>query len=198
MRTAAFLATAILTTTLAGCLTPTADDVGAAGDAPAATHGYPALKASPIRGLTPSEIADLREGKGAGYALAAELNAFPGPRHVLDLADELALTPRQRELTQALYETMKADAVRAGDDLLARHEEVDRGFRERTFDEDGLRDALERLADADAELRFVHLRTHLTMAGMLTHEQIARYEELRGYAAAGHASDGAAHEAHHE
>jgi hypothetical protein len=40
--------------------------------------------ASEIRGLTTKEIEDLREGRGMALARAAELNGYPGPRHVLD------------------------------------------------------------------------------------------------------------------
>ena len=37
-----------------------------------------------------------------GLALAAELNGYPGPRHVLDLADQLGLTPEQQVEAQRL------------------------------------------------------------------------------------------------
>jgi hypothetical protein len=39
-----------------------------------------------IRGLTEEEISALQQGLGMGRARAAELNGYPGPRHVLDLA----------------------------------------------------------------------------------------------------------------
>lgn len=43
-------------------------------------------------------------------------------------------------------------------------------------------------------MREVHLATHLEQAKILTAEQITRYMQLRGYAAAGPKSD---HEHHH-
>ena len=45
-----------------------------------------------IKSLSPQEVADLLAGRGMGLAKAAELNHYPGPRHVLDLARELDLT----------------------------------------------------------------------------------------------------------
>jgi hypothetical protein len=42
-----------------------------------------------------------------GFAKAAELNGYPGPAHVLELADELVLTPKQRARAQALKDSMK-------------------------------------------------------------------------------------------
>ena len=40
-------------------------------------------------------------GAGMGYAKAAELNSYPGPMHVLELADRLGLTPDQQTKTKA-------------------------------------------------------------------------------------------------
>jgi hypothetical protein len=54
----------------------------APSEAPYAGH-----QERPIKALAPEEVAGLLGGEGMGYALAAELNHYPGPRHVLDLAD---------------------------------------------------------------------------------------------------------------
>ena len=45
-----------------------------------------------------------------GLALAAELNGYPGPAHVLELADKLELSAEQRATINALFEFMKAEA----------------------------------------------------------------------------------------
>jgi hypothetical protein len=41
---------------------------------------------------------------------------------------------------------------------------------------------LSKLAALNGELRYVHLRTHLAQAALLTPEQIRHYDALRGYA----------------
>ena len=85
-RLAALLAVTVL---LAGC---------APAPAPAnrdPARPYAGLEQRPIKALAPERVADLLAGRGASYALAAELNSYPGPRHVLDLAAGLALTPEQ-------------------------------------------------------------------------------------------------------
>ena len=46
--------------------------------------------------LSPEDIQGLLEGRGMGLAKAAELNSYPGPKHVLEMADALELTPEQR------------------------------------------------------------------------------------------------------
>jgi hypothetical protein len=40
-----------------------------------------------IKALSAQEAADLRAGRGMGLALATELNGYPGPLHVLELAE---------------------------------------------------------------------------------------------------------------
>src|SRR5690606_6995496 len=44
-------------------------------------------------GLTAEEVTGLLEGQGMGMAWPAELHGYPGPLHVLELADALDLTP---------------------------------------------------------------------------------------------------------
>ena len=47
-------------------------------------------------------------------ALAAELKGYPGPSHVLELADRLELTADQRAGIKALFDFMKAEALPLG------------------------------------------------------------------------------------
>ena len=66
-----------------------------------------------IKALSTQQIDDLKAGRGMQLALAAELNGFPGPLHVLELADQLELTQAQRAAVQQLFAVMKTEAVRA-------------------------------------------------------------------------------------
>ena len=77
------------------------------------------------------DLADLRAGRGMGYALPAELNGYPGPSHTLENADALRLSPAQRERTKALFEAMKAEAVPLGERLIQQEAELERLFAER-------------------------------------------------------------------
>lgn len=43
---------------------------------------------------------------------------LPGPKHVLEIANELELSPSQLASTKALYEEMRRNAVALGEDLL--------------------------------------------------------------------------------
>jgi hypothetical protein len=63
---------------------------------------YPRLEPRPIKALSQQQVDDLRAGRGMGLALAAELNGYPGPSHVLELGDRLDLTADQRIRVQRL------------------------------------------------------------------------------------------------
>src|SRR5918998_1082797 len=86
----------------------------------AAQHGssYAGQHAREIKALSPEEIAQYLAGAGLGYARAAELNHFPGPMHVLELADKLELTAEQREATERLMDAHKAEARAIGAKLV--------------------------------------------------------------------------------
>src|ERR1700716_2245653 len=81
---------------------------------------YAGYEQRPIKALSDQQVADLRAGRGMGLALAAELNGYPGPVHVLELAAPLELPPERRARTQALFEAMKAETVPLGERLIAR------------------------------------------------------------------------------
>lgn len=157
----------------------------AAGPSPAQSpQPYAGMQARPLKALSSEELADLREGRGMGLALAAELNGYPGPKHVLELARELNLTDAQRVRTQELFNAMKAEAVPLGQQLIAAESDLDRQFSGRTITPASLSGATAAIGATQGTLRAAHLKYHLAMMEVLTPEQIRRYGELRGYGAA--------------
>ena len=126
-----------------------------------------------------------------GYALAAELNDFPGPKHVLDFGEQLELSANQRRESQRLYDAMLEEAKRGGAALVGREEDLDRLFRSGQPTEDALSRAVAEAAAAQGQLRFVHLKYHLATRALLSSEQLASYRDLRGYS--GHASGHGGH-----
>jgi Spy/CpxP family protein refolding chaperone len=114
--------------------------------------------------------------------LAAELNRYPGPRHVLDLAGELELSHDQTVRIQAVRDEMGERAVRLGRQIVELERGLDGAFVEQTIDETRLESMTAEIGRLQGELRFVHLRAHLAMVRILSPEQVNRYEMLRGYA----------------
>ena len=168
---------------VAGCLQPET-----APDGDTTTSPYVPLLDAPIRGLTSEQIRDLREGNGAGFALPAELNGFPGPKHVLDLSDELGLTDEQRSRVQAVRARVMEQAPVQGERVLQAHQRLEEAFRNRTVDAPSLQALVADVDAAYAALRFVHLAAHLEMVDVLTPHQVAQYNQLRGYGSADHAA----------
>jgi Spy/CpxP family protein refolding chaperone len=154
------------------------------GGIPTTDSPYAGMESRTIKTLSDRDIADLQTGRGRGLALAAELNGYPGPAHVLDLADDLKLSDEQRARTRALFDAMKAETIPIGERIIAEETTLDRLFRERRVSEASLARSTKRIALAEGELRYAHLRYHLAMIEVLSPQQISRYRELRGYAAA--------------
>jgi hypothetical protein len=153
---------------------------------PDAASPYAGMEHRRIKVLSDQQMADLRAGRGMGLALAAELNGYPGPMHVLELADALGLSKEQRSRTLALFEDMKAEVIPIGERLIAEEAALDRLFAELNVSRSSLDAATSRIAAAQGELRAAHLRYHLVMVEVLTSAQIADYIKRRGYRPPGH------------
>ena len=66
--------------------------------ADSARSAYVGQQSRDIKALSDEDIAALRNGDGMGLAKAAELNGYPGPRHVVALVRQLRLSEsRQRK-----------------------------------------------------------------------------------------------------
>ena len=155
---------------------------GAPQPAPSAGP-YAGLERRPVASLSEQQVADLRAGRGMGLALSAELNGYPGPTHVIELAGPLGLSPEQLSRMQALLAAMTAEAVPLGLRLLAQEADLDAAFRERTVTPASLGEKTAAIAATQGALRQAHLKYHLATVEILTPEQVARYTTLRGYAA---------------
>jgi len=135
-----------------------------------------------IKSLSAEDIAEIRRGGGWGLAKAAELNGMPGPAHLLEMKDEIALDDAQVAAIKAIYEAMKVAAIAEGEKLIALEADLDQHFRDGTITDDALRASLDEIAASREALRYVHLSTHLKTPTILSADQIARYNQLRGYA----------------
>ena len=151
---------------------------------------YAGRETRSLKALSSQEISDLADGKGMGLALAAELNGYPGPRHVLDLAPRLGLSADLISKTQALFEEMQASARKIGTDILETEKVLEQRFGNKTIDPDTLRTLTSRIGGLRSELRALHLGYHLKMRSLMSADQVAIYNQLRGYGRSGHGSHG--------
>jgi len=171
---------------------------GAAAQDHRPAQPYAGLERRAIKALDEKEIADLKAGNGMGLALAAELNRHPGPRHLLELADRIGLDADRRARIAAIEARMTEAAKASGERVLQLEAELDRRFAEGAIAPDALKDLLRKIGEARAELRYIHLETHLAVRPLLTAAEVARYDRLRGYGdGANRPGAGHGHHRHH-
>lgn len=151
---------------------------------------YRGWESREIKALSPEEIAALEAGRGFSQALAAELNGFPGPRHVIDLAGDLDLTPGQRASVEMLFQGMQAEAIEAGLAVLDAEAELDEAFRSGLLAEDELAAMAEEIGRLRGVLRGIHLKYHLRTKAVLSPHQVALYNAARGYGVGSHNGHG--------
>jgi Spy/CpxP family protein refolding chaperone len=154
-----------------------AGNIAVAGDA----SSYVGQHGREIKALSAQETQDYLEGKGMGFAKAAELNHFPGPLHVLQWADKLQLSPEQKSRTEQVRVVMQRDATALGRAVVDKERELDRSFASAAIDAETLRLLVSEIGRLQAQTRAVHLQAHLEQRSILTPAQIAVYDALRGY-----------------
>ena len=127
----------------------------------------------------------LEQGQGFGMALAADRSGYPGPKHILELKEQLKLTAEQESAVTALMDAMKEKARPLGQQILKAEQQLEELFRAGRSEAE-LREETYRIATLRAQLRWVHLETHLAARKLLTGEQLADYQRLR-HGGSGHA-----------
>jgi Spy/CpxP family protein refolding chaperone len=134
-----------------------------------------------LKALSAAQESDLRAGRGMSLALAAELNGYPGPAHVLENADALNLTHMQRAAAEALRARMAAEAQAIGARILLLEEALDALFATASADPARLTALTTELGSLGGRLRDVHLAAHIDMRAALEPQQRAAYARARGY-----------------
>ena len=173
---------------------------GAAHDPGHSPSPYAGEQARPIKALSERDVAGLLAGSGAGHAKAAELNGYPGPAHVIELRDRLALSGEQLQASQALMAAHQARARALGRELVEAERRLDALFAGRRAQPEAVDAATADIGRLQARLRAEHLNTHLQQTALLRPEQVRAYNEARGYtpaAATGTAAPARLHAGHH-
>jgi Spy/CpxP family protein refolding chaperone len=134
-----------------------------------------------IKALSGAEVEGYLDARGMGFAKVAELNHYPGPKHVLDLSDQLDLTDEQHAAAKASFRRMRAAALSLGNELVEKERQLDALFAEGRASEATAHALIAEIARVSGELRHTHVRAHVEMRDVLTKSQIERYDELRGY-----------------
>ncbi len=132
-------------------------------------------------GLSASDVDGLLAGRGMGFAKPAELNSYPGPLHVLELADDLALTDAQAEAAASIRAEMSARATTLGAQLVQVEQHLDRLFASGEATPEAIERVTAHAGTLRGQIRAAHLVAHVAMRNALTPQQIATYDRLRGH-----------------
>lgn len=162
---------------LAAALLPVSAGIASNGE----QQPYKGLETRTIKALSPERVDGLLKGDGLSYALAAELNGLPGPRHVLDLTEELNLDAAQKTQIDAIFARMNAAARELGADLVAAEIALEKAFASRKADAEEVSALTARIAEIEGRLRAAHLMAHLETDPLLTTHQKRLYAVERGY-----------------
>ena len=134
-----------------------------------------------IKSLSANDIKDLTLGNGMGLAKAAELNGYPGPKHVLEMQEELLLEKEQLTSIKLIFEEMKSQARSQGKIFISLEKSLNDHFSNATITNDTLESTLKNISEAKNNLRYIHLSAHIKTTEILSKNQIKKYNQLRGY-----------------
>ena len=134
-----------------------------------------------VSSLTDEEVRALRHGEGMGLARAAELNHFPGPRHLLELASELGLGDDQIHRIRAIHDQMKSQAVAKGEDIIMAESHLADLFASGEPSAREMERITGHLGAMRGQLQAIHLLAHIEATRELSAVQVSEYDRLRGY-----------------
>ncbi len=127
----------------------------------------------------PADRKILLNAEGAGQAKYAENNGYPGPKHVLELAQSLSLTKAQHEKVQSVFDEMREKALDVGKRIVAIEEEFNLQFSDGLVNEKNILAESQEIGRLRGELRAIHLNAHLITKRILNQKQIQLYTKLR-------------------
>ena len=154
------------------------------GEGPAAAPVAPNYAAPPareIKALSAQEQRGWTEGENMGMARAAELNGYPAPMMVLEMAQTLKLTPEQAAAARELMTRHKAEVRKLGAELVDAERQLDVAFREHRAQETDVTRLTTQIGQLQGRIRASHLRTHLAAQALLTPEQMQQYAGMHGF-----------------
>ena len=150
-----------------------------------------------IKSLSRDDVRQLLSGSGWGFAKPAELSGYPGPRHILDAADELNLTPGQRSKIEEAFQAMNAAARATGAKFVTAERALSVAFELGNITKPKLDQLIRESGRLRAELRSIHLKAHLDIRPLLNQHQVMLYSQMRGYAGTSDGSNTGNHRGHH-
>jgi len=135
---------------------------------------------SPLKTLTYAQYNALINGKDIyGMALVAELNHYPSPEKVIKFKKQLDLSPIQVSKLNAINKELHRKKVEMGWIIIRNEQTLDSIFKYHRLDNGSLIFYANRYGLYQGELRNAILQACLTTWGLLSPQQITRFEALQ-------------------
>jgi Spy/CpxP family protein refolding chaperone len=99
----------------------------------------------------------------------------------LDQADALELSPEQLAKVNTVWQAMDTKARALGELIVTKERALEAIYSTGVATSGDTRVAIDEIARLQADLRYTHLAAHLSMRSVLSTDQVAKYDELRGY-----------------
>ena len=127
----------------------------------------------------PSDKELLESAQGGGMASYAELNGYPGPKHIVEMQNEIGLTEEQLKQIESIFDEMHEKARAKGELIVMKEERLNGLFKSGRASEEDVQQLAAEIGRLRGELRAIHLIAHLQATKVLTREQTAMYVAIR-------------------
>ncbi len=121
----------------------------------------------------------LENAQGGGMGSYADLNGYPGPKHILDMQNKLGLSDDQLKQIEAIMDEMTEMARAKGEMIVGKEESLNGLFKSRQATEETVKRLSAQIGQLRGELRAIHLVAHIQAEQVLTKEQTAKYNAIR-------------------
>jgi Spy/CpxP family protein refolding chaperone len=111
--------------------------------------------------------------------MIAMMNGYPGPKHVLEMGDELELTAAQRESIGTIYGKVKAESVKLGTELVEKDEALAALFTSGSVSTKDVEKRSREIGELQGRLRAAHLNAHVQTHAELTPAQLAKLPTMQ-------------------
>lgn len=133
-----------------------------------------------LGGVSGQEKEALLTGAGLGAGMIAMMNGYPGPKHVLEMGDELELTVAQRESIGTIYGNVKAESVKLGTELVEKDEALAALFASGSVKTGDVEKRAREIGELQGRVRAAHLNAHVETFEALTPAQREQLSSMQG------------------
>ena len=145
-----------------------------------AEGGMQGMGGGMLGGVSKQEKEALLKGAGLGAGMIAMTNGYPGPKHVLEMGDELELTAAQRESLGKIYGNVKARSVELGTELVEKDEELTALFASGSVSTGEVEKLSREIGELQGRVRAEHLNAHVETFDALTPAQRETLSSMQG------------------